>query len=541
VVTTTLSGTVGQNNWYTSDVTVTLTATDAGSGVALVEYSLNGATWLVYSAPFTVTAEGTTTFQVRATDNAGATSSVTTGATVRIDRTAPVTTATFSGTVGQNNWYTSAVTITLAATDTGSGVALIEYRIGSVGVWTPYTGPFTVATPGTTTVYFRSKDGGALLEADKSVTFSIDTLPPTVSAAAACTQGGNGWCTSAATLTMTATDATSDIATRDYQIGAGAWTLYTAPVTVSAQGTTVVTFRATDTAGLSTQSTAQVGIDSTAPVTTAILAGTSGKNGWYTLAVTVTLAATDALSGISLTEYRIGAAGVWTRYTGPVTVATAGVTTVYFHTKDSAGSVEADKSITFSIDTTTPATTATLTGTVGDNGWYKSSVKVILATTDTGSGVAATYYKLDGGVQQTYTAAVTIATVGSHTLEYWTVDKAGNVETHKTVSVNIDLTAPTVASSVPAARVTSVPVTQTITLTMSENITAGTAYGSITLKRGNSSVALTKTITGAKLALKPTAILARNSSYTLTVPAGALKDLAGNPNAAYTLTFTSQK
>src|SRR5439155_146259 len=40
-----LSGTLGANGWYTSNVTVSLTATDATSGVANVSYRIDGGPW----------------------------------------------------------------------------------------------------------------------------------------------------------------------------------------------------------------------------------------------------------------------------------------------------------------------------------------------------------------------------------------------------------------------------------------------------------------------------------------------------------------
>lgn len=52
----TLSGTEGKNGWFTSDVTVTLSATDEESGVAETRYSLDGGeTWTTYTGPFTIT------------------------------------------------------------------------------------------------------------------------------------------------------------------------------------------------------------------------------------------------------------------------------------------------------------------------------------------------------------------------------------------------------------------------------------------------------------------------------------------------------
>src|SRR5207247_5780446 len=47
-----LSGTLGANGWYTSNVTVSLTATDATSGVANISYRIDGGPWLTYAGPF---------------------------------------------------------------------------------------------------------------------------------------------------------------------------------------------------------------------------------------------------------------------------------------------------------------------------------------------------------------------------------------------------------------------------------------------------------------------------------------------------------
>lgn len=66
----TLAGTQ-VNGTYTSDVTVTLTATDDGSGVARTEYSYDTANWVNYKGPFTITENGAKTIYARSVDNAG--------------------------------------------------------------------------------------------------------------------------------------------------------------------------------------------------------------------------------------------------------------------------------------------------------------------------------------------------------------------------------------------------------------------------------------------------------------------------------------
>ena len=94
-------------------------------------------------------------------------------------------------------------------------------------------------------------------------------------------------------------------------------------------------------------------------------------------------------------------------------------------------------------DTTPPVTTATLDGTLGSNGWYKAGepVRLTLTATDAASGVASTSYAVNGGAKQTYGGPV-IFTDGIYTVTYGSVDRAGNVETPKSLSFKVDQTAP---------------------------------------------------------------------------------------------------
>ena len=86
-----LSGTLGNNGWYVSNVQVALTAADneGGSGVAKTEYSFDGIAWISYLSPFMVSTEGTTTVYHRSTDSAGNVEENKTEA-IKIDKTLPV-------------------------------------------------------------------------------------------------------------------------------------------------------------------------------------------------------------------------------------------------------------------------------------------------------------------------------------------------------------------------------------------------------------------------------------------------------------------
>jgi hypothetical protein len=75
--------------------------------------------------------------------------------------------------------------------------------------------------------------------------------------------------------------------------------------------------------------------------------------------------------------------------------------------------------------------------------WNNVSQTVVLDAGDGGSGVASTHYKVGSGATQTGTT-VTIADEGTHTLQYWSVDRAGNTEEARTAVIKIDKTNPTI-------------------------------------------------------------------------------------------------
>jgi hypothetical protein len=88
--------------------------------------------------------------------------------------------------------------------------------------------------------------------------------------------------------------------------------------------------------------------------------------------------------------------------------------------------------------------TAPVTATSAPAGWVNHDVTLTLTATDEFSGVASTNIAVDGGAPVAGTS-VELTTDGSHTVEYWSVDNQGNVETHHSATVQIDKTAPTIS------------------------------------------------------------------------------------------------
>src|SRR5207244_4404825 len=119
--------------------------------------------------------------------------------------------------------------------------------------------------------------------------------------------------------------------------------------------------------------------------------------------------------------------------------------TVHALAIDEAGNVETGGlSATFNYDTTPPVTSIEVSGPSA------ASVSVTFTASDATSGVAATYYALDGASQQAYTGMpFMVSGYGTHQITFWSVDNAGNAETVESDSFTIqtptlfsDLSAP---------------------------------------------------------------------------------------------------
>jgi hypothetical protein len=171
--------------------------------------------------------------------------------------------------------------------------------------------------------------------------------------------------------------------------------------------------------------------DTTAPVTTQTGADTE----WHNTSVTVTLAASDSESGVAYTEYSLDG-GEWTRGTS-LTIAvsrktpTAAIRVLEYRSADNAGNLETAGFTQVKIDSVKPVTTSNADGLV-----HKGSFTLVLTPKDGDSGVAATYYKVDGAAYKAG-ISITVTGAGRHTVRFYSIDGAANVESTKSVTVRI--------------------------------------------------------------------------------------------------------
>ena len=446
-----VSGTMGAPGWYKSPVTVSLSAVDndQGRGVAYLEYSLNGGVFRRYTTPFTAVESGTR-IAARATDWAGNVETPPASTTVMIDTQPPVISIGPSGTLGSAGWFKSAVTVTLFPFDFGgSGVASVEYRIGN-DVFQSYTAPFVVSTEGLTQVTARATDANGNV-GTSSYTIMIDTSAPRTSIAVSGTPGLGGWYKSPLTFTLSGADAVpgSGIGTIEYRLNDGPFQRYSAPFTLSTQGITRITARATDRAGnLDAPPTTTVMIDTSAPRSTAAISGTQGLAGWYTSPVTVSLVAADndQGSGVASIEFSLND-GAFQSYTAPIGVSTQGATRITAGATDAAGNVESPLSTTvLRIDSSAPV--VTVASPAARDYQHSESVVASFSAADSVSGVQSVSAALDGvPVQNAQSISLLTLALGVHTVEAYASDVAGN-PTRQSVSFRIVATIDSLIASV---------------------------------------------------------------------------------------------
>jgi sugar lactone lactonase YvrE len=128
----------------------------------------------------------------------------------------------------------------------------------------------------------------------------------------------------------------------------------------------------------------------------------------------------------------------------PTVFMPTGMTLVTLKVRACGSSATATVKVTVQ-DTIKPSTTATLSGKKGLNDWFISDTTISLSAADSGSGVKEVHCSIDGGTDYVVSASLasfTITGEGIHTVIYYAVDNAGNVESAKIMTVKIDKTPP---------------------------------------------------------------------------------------------------
>lgn len=170
------------------------------------------------------------------------------------------------------------------------------------------------------------------------------------------------------------------------------------------------------------------GADTTAPVTS-----DNAPKVPVNADATVTFTAADDSSGVAATYYTVN--GGAQQKGNAVAMSAEGTYLLSYWSVDKAGNSEQPRSATVIIDKSAPVTTVTTDPAPPQNGWHSTAVTLGFAVADANPG-ASTWFKVNGGAQQGGSSVVLSAT-GTHTVEYASVDLAGNAEQPRTLSLNI--------------------------------------------------------------------------------------------------------
>jgi len=409
--------------WTSTAQTVILVPNDALSGVKSTHYILDGAASQTGTS-VAISGDRIHTLEYWSVDKAGNTETHKT-IEVKIDGTSPTISHTQSPLANMNGWNRADVTVSFVCKDATSGIASC-------------TADQVVSTEGKNqTVTGTAKDNAGNTATDPALV-SLDKTDPTIAAAADRSPNANlaangaGWYKDDVTVTYSCGDALSGID------GPGGCP---APKTLGEGYGQSATGTASDAAGNTAGAgVTKVNVDKTAPT----LSGkpTTGPNAanWYKGDVAITWACDDNLSGVA------GSCPAVSTITGEGSDLVASRTI-----SDKAGnSKSANSSPAVRIDRTAPSTAVSVPRALRSD-WYGGPVTVTLTAGDSLSGVDTTYYSVDDGMAREYSGAFDHSLAGTHTITFWSVDKAGNVEDKTadghSITLKIDDVPPTITGS----------------------------------------------------------------------------------------------
>ncbi|HBY92814.1 MAG TPA: hypothetical protein DEP84_02445 [Chloroflexi bacterium] len=286
-----------------------------------------------------------------------------------LDQTPPSTTPS---EVNSATWYTEPVTITFTAADQVglSGVKETRYQIigNTVGPW--QTGNVAVvAVDGRLTIWYYSIDNAGNEEAHKHISVKVDLTAPPAPTNLKVSPAGGWQRDGCYTVTWTSPTGASGIARAYYKVGDPPTSnedfLHVVPAPDGRidclkdlpGGKSDLYVWLEDQAGNVDYRNAAVlesaiWWDPAPPQTELSAPAPDGNNDWYTRPVSITLAATDAASGVEATSYRVDT-GPWQSGTA-FELRTQGTHDIFYSSTDVAGNKESEKSRRVKVDLTPP-------------------------------------------------------------------------------------------------------------------------------------------------------------------------------------------
>ncbi|MDP4180680.1 MAG: glycosyl hydrolase family 18 protein [Bacillota bacterium] len=327
--------------------------------------------WTDYSTPISVSSN--TTVFAKAQDIAGNWSDEGSLIISNIDRIAPeIPTFTVSNTTPTN----MDITVTINFSDDSY---IKEYMLGSSGIWQDYTFPLVLNANDTICAKSADNAGNWTVE-ENAVISNIDKTAPTNPTIVASSSESTN---QPVTVSIIYSD---DSSIRQYKLGASdIWSDYSAPLVLTANNT--VYAKASDIAGNWTSEVSYqvTNIDTTPPASPVFTASTTAPTS-QTVILTISYSSDSAIL-----QYKVGANGLWTTYTNPVSIISNN--TIYARSLDAAGNLSTETSYT--VSNIIPPITV-LGYTVKNYSTDVSSYNSMTANASTINDIATATYSIDG-------------------------------------------------------------------------------------------------------------------------------------------------
>jgi len=183
-------------------------------------------------------------------------------------------------------------------------------------------------------------------------------------------------------------------------------------------------------------------IDTIAPLTTIIPTGTLGENGWYILDVEIDFNISDDYSSEEeITSYYSYNKNDWYEYPRSLIISQEGTTTIFYRSEDAAGNLEDIQSSVIKIDKNAPATQLYIGDHYVDaNGdiYVPFDTEFEFSAIEETSGLEYIKYSINGGSWIDYTTPFLLDdSIDVYTIEYYSVDSAGNEEDISAITINL--------------------------------------------------------------------------------------------------------
>ena len=418
----------GEDGWYVRNPKVTL-HTEVG---ATTKYIIDNGNPITYDDPFYID-EGIhnlTYFSIDVRDNMENPKFM----DFKVDTIEPTSTLFVQPDKEENEWYTEVPEVVLLTEDTD---ASLEYRFED-GVFTDYEGPI-YPPEGESTLIWRAVDRAGNEEPQKTRTFRVDTIAPTLSYTIEpeTPDGSNGWYTKTPVINVESENAENIY----FKIDEKDYLMYDSPIEVP-DGHHVVKLLPVDEAGnTGDEYRMEFKTDTSVPVITGsfdrFVYNYQNSTEWLNFNPLLTLSGSEEM----FLSYSVNGGGP-IEYDGPVRFHN-GIHEVVVSGEDEAGNKANILEYLLKVDTRIPDLELS-TSVEPSNGWYvQEDVDITINNIgeEENSSPVKIFYRWDNEEERTYKETISMLE-GTHILKFRAVDEAGNEMDLQAIEFKKDSMAP---------------------------------------------------------------------------------------------------